>query len=127
MSNIFREKNSFPEKDLNKELTIQKLNQERENIRIYDNDDAYMLNFNKENDEGDDDPRQNVSDLDNYDKYKNKESKEKNNLPLNNLTDELDEKNDSRSKDLDDQFIPNQNTEKNKSFVSNNNFRNKGK
>lgn len=95
MSKNYNEKNSFPEKDYNnQDLSLDKhIAQKNQNVQIYDNDDAYMLNLennmNKENDS-----RENISDLDNYDKLKEreKENVDKN----NNICDEIDDEIDIR-------------------------------
>ncbi len=90
MSKNYIEKNSFPEKDYNiHDLSIDKhISEKNHKVQIYDNDDAYMLNLenNKENES-----RENISDLDNYDKLKDreKENVQKNNN--NNICDEIDD------------------------------------
>jgi len=83
MSNLGREKVTYPEKDSNNlNLNVDK------NIHIYDNDDAYMLNFEKENNNEENDPRENISDLDNFDKLKAREKELKDST--NNICDEID-------------------------------------
>lgn len=62
-------------------------NSKGRNIQIYDNDDAYMLNFDRDN--GDENEAlQDVSDLDNLEKLKDKKTKDKSNL---NFSEEIDD------------------------------------
>ena len=76
MSISNQEKQNYPEKDLNNNnLILDKHYPEKnQNIQVYDNDDAYLLNVSdKDNNLEEIERRENISDLDNFDKMKNRE------------------------------------------------------
>ena len=120
MSNTSQDKAIFPEKDLNNhDLSLNKqLVDKNANVHIFDNDDAYMLNFEKDNNE-ENDPRENISDLDNYDKLKDKEKdyKEKN----NNICEEIDDQLNPRKAYDNLNLNTNPNSEKNSKNYNNSN------
>ena len=90
------------------------INTKTKNIKIYD-DNVYMLNFEKDNTD-DIDNRGDVSDLDNYEKIKEKNNKNKSNM---NFSDEIDDH--KPRKELNNAKLNSENKEKNKKDYNNNN------
>ena len=94
MSNLTKEKNIFSNNQNNEnsqdqdDLSIDnQINTKAKNVKIYDDDDAYMLNFEKDNTD-ENEVREDVSDLDNYEKIKEKNYKNKSNM---NFSEEIDD------------------------------------
>lgn len=119
MSSLNKDKNSFPEKDIRNNMNNLDISDEKHeyakdgNVQIYDNDDAYMLNFEKENnnDDNDNDPRANISDLDNFDKIKDRENPKSNSHA--NFSDEIDDHHIESRKGFNDMNITDKHSKKN--------------
>lgn len=128
MSNSIQDKLSYPEKDLNNnnKISDKQLYEKNQNIQVYDNDDAYLLNVSdKDNNQEEFERRENISDLDNYDKLKDREQdfKDKN----SEICEEIDEQINQRRGLNNLNLNTNPNSEKNKTLSGNNsNLRKKG-
>lgn len=130
MSNSIQDKLNYPEKDLNnnnmildKHFTIEN----NKNIQVYDNDDAYLLNVSdKDNIQEEIEGRENISDLDNFDKLHDREQnnyKEKNSEICEEIDEQLNQRRGFDSLNLN----TNPNSEKAKALIGNNsNLRKKG-
>jgi hypothetical protein len=90
------------------------INTKVKNIKIYDDDNAYMLNFDKDNTD-DIDARGDVSDLDNYEKIKEKNNKNKSKM---NFSDEIDDH--EPRKEFNSAKFNTDNNEKNRKDYNNN-------
>jgi hypothetical protein len=127
MSNSSQDKHSYPQKDSNNNNLLSDKNfiENNQNVQVYDNDDAYLLNISdKDNNLEDTERRENISDLDNFDKFKERER-------------DFKDKNSETCEEIDDQFNQRRNfdnlnlntniSEKAKNFSGNNsNMRKKG-
>jgi len=94
MSNLTKEKNIFSNNQNNEnsqdqdDLSIDnQINTKAKKVKIYADNDAYMLNFEKDNTD-ENEVREDVSDLDNYEKIKEKNYKNKSNM---NFSEEIDD------------------------------------
>lgn len=92
MSNSNQDKQTYPEKDLNNNniLLDKHFSEKNQNIQVYDNDDVYLLNVSdKDNLHEEIELRENISDLDNFDKMKDRDGdfKERN----SEICEEIDE------------------------------------
>jgi len=128
MSNSIQDRQSYPEKDLNKNnmmLDKHQLENNR-NIQVYDNDDAYLLNVSdKDNNPEEIERRENISDLDNFDKLKDRvcDFKDK----TSEICEEIDEQFGQRRGFDNLNLNTNPNSEKAKTLGGNNsNMRKKG-
>jgi len=127
MSNSSQDKHSYPQKDSNNNNLLSDKNfiENNQNVQVYDNDDAYLLNISdKDNNLEDNERRENISDLDNFDKFKERERdfKDKNSETCEEIDDQLNQRRNFDNLNLNTNI-----SEKSKNLSGNNsNMRKKG-